>query len=269
MDEILCVMVTCSNEYIVQDQIESILWGIKHPINIIVVNDGNKNFSFKDKNIYVIKPKGKIHHASKVGFKANEGLAWAIKNELPFKFAMIMDDDALILGKGLENFAFDIFKNKKIGMIAVKDDTKANSAYSNVNKIKNYNRFIYEWTGQKDFEIPKEFAFYAVNFQSYELIKTFYQNGILESEKEIWPYPCETFQTIFTKIFGFKIHYHGQYPNDLLPPLYVMHHGSVRPEDPRKISNKFLVHHSIRQIKNVKESLIRSYYKKIRKLKHL
>ena len=267
--EVLCVMATCSDENIVRDQIDSIFWGIESSVKLIIVNDGKRDFDFFDERIKVIRPKGTLHNAGKVGFKVNEGFLWAMENNIYFEWAMVLDDDALILNKGIDHFVFEKFEDKDVGMIAVKDDVLANIAYSKTDKKDTYTKLVKQWLGCKDFSLPKEFAFYAVNFQSYSLIRSFYENNLLTPDKEVWPYPCETFQTIFTDLLGYKILFHGQYPDNLLPPLYVMHHGSVTPPDPRKISNEFLIHHSIRKVKGVKEEDIRAYYRKIRKIKYL
>lgn len=265
---LLCVMSTSSNKNIVEDQIESLFWGLEMNFNLIIVNDGDHNLNFNQNNIFVIKPQGAIHSAAKVGFKINEGLKWAIDKNIYFKYSMILDDDALLIRKGIDDWFVKKFENnKKIGIIGVGDDEIANKRYSDLNKIKIYNKFIYNWLKIKNFQIPKKYLFYAVNFQSYEMIKSFYDSNLLNHDKEIWPYPCETFQTIMSKLLNFEIYFHGQYPNNLSPPLYVMHHGTKSPLDPRKISKKFLIHHSIKRIKNTDEWEVRNYYKKLRKTK--
>jgi hypothetical protein len=269
--DLLCVMATCSSKDIVHDQIESLFWGLNSNVRLIIVNDGPNDLDcFSQNNIFVMKTKGTIHNASKVGFKINEGLDWALNQNFKFKCAMILDDDALVIRKGLDDWCLDKFeKNKNLGLLGVGDDDIANQRYSDNSKLKIYNEFAERWLGNSYVIIPKKFMFYAVNFQSYEMIKCFRDKNLLSSDKEVWPYPCETFQTIFSHNLNFEINFHGQYPKNLLPPLYVTHHGSARPEDPRKLSKNFLIHHSIRQIENVSELEIRKYYRKIRKNKLL
>lgn len=263
--DFLCVMTTNSNRETVNDQIESLFWGLGSKFGLIIVNDGNNDLNFSQSNIFTIKPKGTIHNAGKVGFKTNEGLKWAIENKIKFKCAMILDDDALIIRKGLGDWFIKKFeKNKNLGLIAVGDDELANKRYSDKSKHETYQNYLIKWLGSTKIDIPKKYAFYAVNFQSYDMIKCFYEKNLLDFEKEAWPYPCETFQTIMSVFLNFEIELHGQYPDNLHPPLYVMHHGSKNPIDPRELPKNFLIHHSIRHVKNASEWEIRKFYRKKR-----
>jgi hypothetical protein len=263
--DFLCVMATNSNNDIINDQIESLFWGLRSNFALVIVNDGINDLNFNQHNIFTIKPKGQIHNASKVGFKINEGLSWAIEKDIKFKCAMILDDDALIIRKGLDDWFINKFeKSKNLGLLAVGDDEIANERYSDDSKHKTYKNFLHRWLSLKEFSVPKKYAFYAVNFQSYEMIKFFYEKKLLEQSKEEWPYPCETFQTIMCEALNFEIELYGQYPQNLLPPLYVMHHGSKSPIDPRNLSKDFLIHHSIRHVKNTSEWEIRKFYRKNR-----
>lgn len=263
--DFLCIMATNSNKDVVYDQIESLFWGLGSNFGLIIVNDGNNELNFSQSNIFTIKPKGTIHSASKVGFKINEGLKWALENNINFKCAMILDDDALIINRGLSDWFIEKFeKNKNLGMIAVGDDNLANKNYSDKSKHETYKNLLFNWIGTRKIIIPKKYAFYAVNFQSYNMIRFFHEKKLLDYEKEKWPYPCETFQTIICNSLDFEIELHGQYPDNLVPPLYVMHHGSKNPMDPRNLPKSFLIHHSIRHVKNVGEWEIRKFYRKKR-----
>ena len=264
--DILCVMATHSNEDVINDQIESLFWGFESNIFLVIINDGLNELNFSQSNIAVIRSKGAIHKASKVGFKINEGLSWAFEKGIKFNFAMIFDDDALIIGKGLDLWAFNKFeKSKNLGLLGTGDDEASNQRYSDIGKIPVYKKLMFDWFNIENLKIPKKFMFYAVNFQSYEMISYFFEKNFLSHEKEIWPFPCETFQTIATFNSIFDIEFHGQYPQNMVPPLYVMHHGSTPPTDPRKLSKDFLIHHSIRRIKGIKEWEIRNFYRNVRK----
>ena len=119
--------------------------------------------------------------------------------------------------------------------------------------------------GYSNFTIPDEYVFYAVNFQPYHVLKELYDLKLLSWDKETWPLPCESYQTIITELIGYKPYFVGQYPYDLKPPLYVMHHGSILPPDPRQISKEFLIHHSIKKVPEIDEWVIRDYYKNVRR----
>ena len=176
--EVLCVMATCSDKDIVNDQIESLFWGFDCRFAIVIVNDGPHELNFSQSNIFVIKPKGTIHQAGKVGFKINEGLSWAIEKNIKFKYAMVLDDDALIIGKGLDSWISDKFeKNKNLGMLGVGDDDIANQRYSDPKKINFYKKIMFDWFGIDNLKIPNQFMFYAVNFQSYEMISYFFEKN--------------------------------------------------------------------------------------------
>ena len=264
--DMLCVMATSSSNESIRDQIQALEWGLGCSKHIVIVDDGHKIISVKN-GVTVLPSSGKIHHTSRVGFKVNEGISWAINN-IQFKCAMALDDDALIIKSGLDKWVFDVLKNDNIGIVGVKDANLANFNYSKPeNKVRCMEKLKSYTTVPADFEIPDEYVFYAVNFQPYSVLKKLYDLGLLSWEREDWPLPCESYQSTITKMIGKELFFVGQYPDNLKPPLYVMHHGSVLPPDPRHIDKGFLIHHSIKNVANVQEWDIRNYYKKERKPK--
>lgn len=259
--DLICVMATCSDNETICDQIDALNWGLQCNKHIIILDDRGA-LSIDKENTTILEPKGKIHHASKVGFKVNEGIAWAIQN-IDFKICMVLDDDALIIRKGLEKWIFRLLENKT-GILGVKDCNISNKNYS---KLENKNKclsILEKYVDVSQFEFPNEYVFYAVNFQPFQTLAILYEKGFLSPEMEIWPLPCESYQTTVTSLIGHEIQFIGQYPHWLKPPLYVMHHGSKLPLDPRLIDRNFLIHHSIKKVKNTDEWEIRKYYKKIR-----
>lgn len=256
------VMATCSPREIILDQIEAIEWSCDESFTIVIVNDGEIEL---DLPYTVIKSKSKIKRASVVGFKVNEGIKWALDN-IDFDMVMVLDDDALPIGRGLDTWALNKFKdNKNIGMIGTMDDVKACEMYRNADRVELCLKYLAEWCDISNWTPPNEVIFYAVNFQSRDLIEKLDSMNMLNVEKEIWPMPCETFQSWITTLAGFDLYFWGRYPDSLVPPLYSMHHGSVKPTDPRLISHEFLVHHSIRQT-GADEWDIRNYYKYSRRM---
>ena len=260
-------MATNNKADVIEDQIEAIKWSCKQSVEIIVVDDGN---NLSDLKCTTIKSKGKIHKASSVGFKVNEGIYWAIENGIEFEMAMVLDDDSLPIRKGLDVWAMNELKKDKIGLLGVKDDKIACGLYSSEKAKKAMMKKLKQWIDVPEgWEPPNENVFYAVNFQPSSLILKMKEKGMLSADKEEWPRPCETFQAWMTELFGFKQKFWGEYPNNLIPPLYSMHHGTKSPKDPRFIQPEFMIHHSIRNVKGISEWEIRKHFKKMRNQKML
>jgi hypothetical protein len=252
------VMTTCNDRKIVLDQIDAIKWSCDESFEIVVVDD--KGGLELPCTVLRSQSKLKGFPFQKGAFKVNEGIQWSLKN-IDFDMVMVLDDDALPIGKGLDTWALNKFKkNPKIGMIGTKDDIKACSLYREPMKVKMMMEQLSKWHSIENWTPPPEVIFYAVNFQSRALVEKLNIMGMLDVEKEIWSMPCETFQSWVTNLAGFDLEFCGRYPNELTPPLYSMHHGSVKPEDPRRISSEFLVHHSIKQ-SGVDEWTIRKHFK--------
>lgn len=256
-------MATCSSQEVLEDQIDAIRWTCESPVEIVVVDDKGG----LDLDCHVIRSEGKIHRAAAVGFKVNEGIAWAISQGIPFDMVMVLDDDALPLGKGLDTWAQSIMSEGKIGLLGTKDAVKSCENYTRPNKASQMLTLLKSWVDvPDDWKPPQECVFYAVNFQSRSLVDKLHDVGLLTPDKETWSHitPCETFQAWVTELFGYHQEFWGRYPYDLKPPLYSMHHGTVLPPDPRTLSSEFLIHHSIRNVEGVDEWDIRSHYQQVR-----
>lgn len=255
------VMATCNSRDVMLDQIEAIQWSCKESLEIVVVDDNGG----LELPCTVLRSKSKVKRPGTVGFKVNEGIQWALKN-VDFDMVMVLDDDALPIGKGIDVWALKNFsENPKFGMIGTMDDVKACDMYRDPKKVDLMLKQLSKWCDVNNWIPPSEVIFYAVNFQSRALVEKLETMGMLDVEKEIWPMPCETFQSWVTVLAGFELGFWGRYPDNLIPPLYSMHHGSVKPADPRSISFEFLVHHSIKQT-GVDEWIIRDHYKRSRKM---
>ncbi len=256
---------------IIADQVEAARWSCLEKSEILVVDDvGNLEDLPCEKilSIYQRTQKKRIptpYGYTKAAFRANEGIRHALESKLDFDMVMVLDDDALPIGQGLDRWALEVFKqNPKAGMIGVMDDVKACANYLKKENVIQMMKQMSEWKHVGNIVPPKETIFYAVNFQSRALVENLWRMGFYGEDMERWVFPCETFQSWVTAMTGFELLYWGRYPNEMKPPLYSMHHGSVRPEDPRKIDKEFLVHHSVRQVEGVDEWEIRMHYKKLR-----
>lgn len=266
----LCVIATCSDSKIISDQIEAVNWSCEHDVHIVIVDDLDGRFlNFNYDNVDVMKPRGTYKHARAVGFKVNEGLAWAVSRGIVFKMAMVLDDDALPIGKGLDDWAMSVFKGSpSAGYLGTKDSVDSMSRYNNSGKRDKGQKWLSERIELPEgWSPPTENIFYAVNFQTSDFVCGMMLNDLCKPEMDSWAdiLPCEVFQSWCCELLGFDQIFWGQYPNDLKPPLYSMHHGSVKPPDPRTLSSDYLVHHSVRHVDQVSESIIRDYYKRQRK----
>jgi len=261
----LCVMATSSEPKVIEDQVEAIRWSCQTPVEIVVVDDCSRT-DWKQDGCHILQSNTRRHTPAAVGYKVNEGIAWAIDQGMPFEMVMVLDDDALPIGKGLDVWALNILEDDpEIGLLGVMDDMLARKAYSKPSNVEKMMDAMKKWHNVSEWVSPKDNIFYAVNFQPRSIVELFNQQGVLHPSREVWPCPCETYQSWMTEFFGYKQKFWGMYPDDLVPPLYSMHHGSVHPEDPRKISLDFKIHHSIRNVKNVGEWEIRKHYRNIRR----
>jgi len=256
----LIVVATCNGPDVMLDQLDAIKWSCQDSYEVVVVDDvGGLSLPCT-----VLRSNGKIKKPGTVGFKVNEGIKWAL-DHIDFEMVMVLDDDALPIGKGLDTWALDIFKkNPNAGLIGTMDDVKACAMYSEPARVNRMLEQLKQWILVDNWIPPKEVVFYAVNFQSRACVEKLNSMGMLNPDKEIWPSPCETFQSWVTLLAGFELYFWGRYPDQLKPPLYSMHHGSISPPDPRTIVSEFLVHHSIRRIQGVDEWTIRKHYQNMR-----
>lgn len=261
----LVVMLTHRGEDIVLDQIDAIFWSCKSKIKMIVVDDSKKIKKLNIQNVEIVHTKAILKKENRnISQKVNDGITYALNKKYNFKMVMVIDDDALpINGKGLDVWALNIFThNKNIGCIGSKDDAIYSKDWM-IEKIKNH--FNPYFPNINDFVFPERQIFYAVNFQSRSFIDKAFKNGLLDTKHENYPFPSESFLTNCVKLMGFENFYWGEYPDNLVPPLYSSHHGRKKPIDPRLIDEKFLIHHSIKNVPYVSENEIREHYYNERK----
>jgi hypothetical protein len=101
----LVVMATNRGPAIVRDQLDAIRWSFARPFHAVVV-DVAGDVGPQGDDVTVIRSRV-VPAKAMSGFKSNEGIAHALARGIRFDAVLVIDDDALPIGRGLDTWALD------------------------------------------------------------------------------------------------------------------------------------------------------------------
>ena len=165
---------------IIKDQVEAIHWSHSLPHAIVCVDDTLERddpLIRQDGNYFRIPSKiPSRRHLS--GFKNNEGIMFALSQGIDFRYVLCIDDDALPIGRGLDEWVIPKMDATAIDLLGVRDRINHQGWWSYVPQmLSRWMPEANEITGPVD--LSPETVFYAINWMSRGLVNTMAERNLL------------------------------------------------------------------------------------------
>ena len=259
--ETLVVFAT-NRKGIIADQVDAIRWAHNLPHAIVVVDDTLEKddpLVRQDGNVFRI-PSQLPGRRNLSGFKNNEGIKFALASGIDFRYVLCLDDDALPIGRGLDDWAVAQMDATAIDLLGVRDRVNYQSWWQRVPQL------LGAWMPEArniagPIDLSPETIFYAVHWMSRGLVDTLAaRNLLLPAGCEGWQLWPDVYISWVAQLAGGYIVTWG-HMDDPKPPLYANHRNHMRfAPNPAILRRDFLIYHPIRYVTMYDERTLRDHY---------
>ena len=250
----LVVTATNRGPAVALDLLASVRWGMTQAWHMVVVDDtGGLGRSLDGSSDHTVIRSALPSKKAASGFKNNEGIAFALRRGDCFDVALCLDDDALLIGRGVDAWALQLMESKAVDLVGVADRERYLPSWPRWQPL-----FLTHVPEAAGFVPEPETLFYAALWQSRPMLDDFYLRGMLVPEDhaqfELWP---DTYVSWLCQMTG-----HSQYGighmDTPVPPLYCNHPNSMRnAPQPWILHPDFKVFHSLKAIPGFPERAAR------------
>jgi hypothetical protein len=247
---------------IIEDQVDAIRWSHNLPHAVVCVDDTLEKddpMIRQDGNFFRI-PSQLPGHRNLSGFKNNEGIAFALNSDIDFRYVLCLDDDALPIGRGLDDWAIRQMDTTAIDLLGVRDRVNYQPWWPQVPGL--LGRWMPEALNVSGpLDLNPETIFYAINWMSRPLVDVLASRGLLVpdgcEEWTLWP---DVYISWVAQLLGAYQVTWGQM-DDPKPPIYGNHRNHMKfAPSPAILRRDFLIYHPIRFVTMHDEASLRDHY---------
>jgi hypothetical protein len=259
--ETLVVFAT-NRKGIIADHVAAIQWSHVLPHAIVVVDDTlepDDPLVRQDGNVFRI-PSRLPSRRNLSGFKSNEGIIFALKSGIDFRYVLCLDDDSLPIGQGLDEWAVARMDATAIDFLGVRDRVNYQSWWPRVPEL--LGRWLPEARNVAGpLDLSPETVFYAVNWMSRGIVDTLASRSLLLPDGcsgwGLWP---DIYTSWVVQLLGGYTVTWG-HMDDPEPPIYANHRNHMKfAPHPKILRRDFLIYHPIRYVTMYDEQALRDHY---------
>jgi hypothetical protein len=247
---------------IIADQVAAIHWSHALAHAIVCVDDTLERddpLVRQDGNFFRI-PSQIASRRNLSGFKNNEGIKFALARDIDFRYVLCLDDDALPIGKGLDEWAVEKMDKTAIDQLGVRDRVNYQGYWPQIPQL--LGRWLPEAGNVSGpLDLSPETIFYAVNWMSRGLVDTLAERNLLVPDGcEAWPLWPDTYLSwVAMLVGGYQVTW--GHMDDPKPPIYGNHRNHMKfAPNPLILRHDFLVYHPIRYVTMYDEQTLRGHY---------
>jgi hypothetical protein len=252
---------------IIKDQVEAIHWSHNLSHAIVCVDDTLERddpLTRQDGNVFRI-PSQIASRRNLSGFKNNEGILFALARGINFRYVLCLDDDALPIGRGLDEWAITKMDTTAIDLLGVKDRVNYQNYWPQVPQL------LGLWLPEAKnvagpLDLVVETIFYAVNWMSRGLVDTLAERDLLVPDGcEEWSlWPDIYISWVSQLVGGYQVTW--GHMDDPKPPIYCNHRNHMKfAPSPWILRREFLIYHPIRYVTMYDEQTLREHYAALRR----
>jgi hypothetical protein len=247
---------------IIADQVDAIRWSHALPHAIVCVDDTLERDDpvfRRDGNCFRIASRlpGRRNLS---GFKNNEGIRFALDQGIDFRYVLCLDDDALPIGRGLDEWAVARMDATAIDLFGVRDRVNVQNYWLQIPRL------LGRWMPEAKqvagpLDLSPETVFYAINWMSRGLVDTLADRDLLVPPGcESWPLWPDAYASWVAQLAGgYQVTW--GHMDDPKPPIYGNHRKHMRfAPSPLILRRDFLVYHPIRYVVMHDEQALRDHY---------
>ena len=255
------VVCVSNRREIARDQLEAILWSCRRS-TVVMVTPGPETLGpERDEENYsvVFSRLPQKKHLS--GFMGNEGIADAIARDVPFDSVLLLDDDCLPIGVGLDAFGVAALETEDADLFGVRDRVDYRPSWETWRELFTF------WLPEAAGWSPRAAGvFYPAVWLSRAFAFELAIRGLLvppHAEKwGLWP---DVYIGWMCAALGFRLGFRGGMGAAAEPPLYLDHAKRMEnAPSPLILREDFLAYHSVRAVPAISETEIRRFYRERR-----
>ena len=247
---------------IIADQVDAIHWSHELPHAIVVVDDTIERddpLVRRDGNVFRISSQlpGRRNLS---GSKNNEGIRFALEAGIDFRYVLCLDDDALPIGRGLDEWALERMDTTAIDLLGVRDRVNYQNWWTEIPRL--LGRWLPEARNVAGpIDMSPETVFYAINWMSRGLVDAMAGRNLLVPDGcegwELWP---DVYTSWVVQLAGgYQVTW--GHMDDPKPPIYGNHRNHMRfAPSPLIMRRDFLVYHPVRYVTMYDEQTLREHY---------
>jgi hypothetical protein len=259
----LIVFATNRGPGVAWDAVNGALWGCNGTAHVIVVDDSGEIVTGHHPDKVTVIRSSLLSRKELSGFKTNEGIKYAVEQGMQFKQVLVLDDDALMIRPGFDQWALETMKFGSIDLLGVED------------RVNYQDRWSLGYDFFEKAKVPELLSgfypnpgtiFYAINMMSRALVDTLYKRQLLVPlGYETWPLWPDVYISWVTNMLGHVVTCWGHMDRPKAPMFadHPNHQRSGGPE-PRILAAEFLVFHSTKAVRGYSELELRQHYQMVR-----
>jgi hypothetical protein len=241
-----------------RDLLACLRWGMAGSWHLVLVDDvGTAGTAFDAGDDHTVIRSALIPGKMRSGFKNNEGAAFALARGDRFEAVLCLDDDSLLVGRGLDEWALARIADDRADLIGVADRV------SYLGEWPRWRPFFLKALPASSLFVPTaETIFYPICWMSRRLVERAAACGLLVpshyQEWDAWP---DVYVSWLCQLLGgYQMAVgHMDRPS---PPIYAEHPNSMeRAPQPWILHPDFKAYHSIRAVPCYAEHEVRAYYR--------
>ncbi len=258
MRDVDTLVITATNRgaQVIKDQLEAIRWAFDGSFYAVIVDDAGTAGAVGDHGDHAIVKSKTTPDKAFSGFKNHEGLEHALANGISFKAALCLDDDSIIIGRGIDRWGLDRVGNGGADLLGVADRVSYQSQWERMRPL------MEEWVPEALGFLPHpQTIFYCACWMSREFCEELGDRRLLIPKGyERWPSWPDVYISWMAQVLGFHTEWHGSMDKPA-PPLYCNHRNTMEHSpQPWILHQDFAIYHSASAVHEVAEPSVRTYY---------
>lgn len=243
------------------DQLDAISWSCKWTHRILVIDRTRRGLGLPDADTYeIVRMPDELRRVA-AGFQQLAALGMLINQGWQFGQAILLSEDSLPIGKGLDEWCGQLIKEQAAGVIGVEDRCSYMESFPSCAMT-----FSCWEVPHEIFEDAPNNKTVASPFQvlSGVLVRDLFARNLLPPpDCEDWLLPFGPYISWVPQILGYTQLLHGHMDRQLAP-LYVNELQSRQLPSPTILSREFLLYHSLKGTCAFSANDLRVGYKRLR-----
>lgn len=254
----LYVISSARGAYVLDDLLSALQWTTVGGKCFTVVVDETRSIESLSVAANYQLVRTELPDTAPVGFHRAAGLKWAIDAGIAYRQVIMLSDNCVITGQGLDSFFNTYTQKDGLGLIGVRSSRYLTKAWQDAQTQ------LFEWKlPVASWERHPPAVCDNVLIMAGRLVGALYQRNLLTPMGcETWPDSFGTYVSWLCHMLGFYVASWG-YEQLTMPPLYVNNVATASLPSPRLLRD-MLVFSPVDKVLSISEADIRERYKKDR-----
>ncbi len=240
------------------DLLDCLRWGMTGSWHMVLVDDaGGYGTTLDEGDDHTVIRSALVPGKMLSGFKNHEGIRYAVDRGDAFKAVLCLDDDSLLIGRGIDAWALAKVEKEHADLLGVADRVSYRDEW------RRWRHFFLDATPGSPLFVPaEESLFYPICWMSRRLVDAVIEADLLlPGHYQQWGNWPDVYASWVCQLLGGRQMAIGHMDRPV-PPIYAEHPNSMEhAPQPWILHSDFKAYHSIRAVPCYAESEVRTYYR--------